>query len=50
MKLFARLLLEHVRAVMLLRNLPSRKAEILGSFGNEAQQKIEEYARGCFTA
>lgn len=46
MKLFARLLLEHVRAVMLLRNLPSRKAEILGSFGNEAQQKIEEYARG----
>ncbi|MBP6881139.1 MAG: DNA polymerase III subunit gamma/tau [Candidatus Pacebacteria bacterium] len=47
MKLFARLLLEHVRAVMLLRNLPSRKAEILGSFGIEAQQKLEEYARGA---
>jgi DNA polymerase III gamma/tau subunit len=47
MKLFARLLLEHVRAVMLLRNLPSKKEAILNSFGPEARTKIEEYARGA---
>lgn len=46
MKLFARLLLEHVRAVMLLRNLPGKKAEILGAFGPETQTKIAEYASG----
>lgn len=43
-KLFARLLLEHVRAVMLLRNLPSHKDSILGAFGPEAQAKIEAFA------
>jgi DNA polymerase-3 subunit gamma/tau len=47
MKLFARLLLEHVRAVMLLRNLPSRKESILDPFGPDARIKIEEYARGA---
>ncbi len=46
MRLFARLLLEHVRAVMLLRNLPHKKETILGAFGPDAQTKIEEYARG----
>jgi DNA polymerase-3 subunit gamma/tau len=44
MKLFARLLLEHVRAVMLLRNVPSQKAELLAAFGPEAQTKIEQFA------
>lgn len=47
MQLFARLLLEHVRAVMLLRNLPHKNAEILGAFGTETQVKLEEYARGA---
>lgn len=47
MKLFARLLLEHVRAVMLLRNLPSKKETLLGAFGADAREKIEEYARGA---
>ena len=47
MKLFARLLLEQVRAVMLLRNLPARKEDILSSFGVEAKAKIEEYASGA---
>ena len=46
MKLFARLLLEHVRAVMLLRNLPSKKENILGAFGTETQKQLEEYASG----
>lgn len=46
MKLFIRLLLEHVRAVMLVRNLPSHKETILRSFGTEARTKIEEYASG----
>ena len=46
MKLFARLLLEHVRAVMLLRNLPARKDDILGNFGTEAKTKLSEYAKG----
>lgn len=47
MKLFTRLFLEQVRAVMLLRNLPSKKEMILGSFGSDAQAKIEEYASGA---
>ena len=45
-KLFVRLLLEHIRAVMLLRNLPSQRDSILAAFGPESQAKIEEYARG----
>lgn len=46
MKLFTRLLLEHVRAVMLLRNLPSKEAEILKQFGSDTQEKIKTYATG----
>lgn len=46
MKLFGRLLLEHVRAVMLVRNLPSKAEEILGAFSPEAQEQIKEYAAG----
>ena len=47
MKLFARLLLEHVRAVMLLRNLPTKKAEILGAFSSDTQELLESYAAGA---
>lgn len=41
MKLFVRLLLERVRAVMLLRNAPAREAELLAPFseGDQAQLK-----------
>lgn len=46
MKIFSRLLLEHVRAVMLLRNLPNKKNEILNAFGPEAQAKITEFSNG----
>lgn len=44
MKLFARLLLEHVRAIILLRNVPSRKESILASFGPQAKELIVECA------
>lgn len=44
MKIFMRLLLEHVRAVMLLRNLPNKTETILAPFGPEAQAKIKELA------
>ncbi|MBP9842937.1 MAG: DNA polymerase III subunit gamma/tau [Candidatus Pacebacteria bacterium] len=44
-KLFARLLLEHIRAVMLLRNLPAQKEQLLKSFGPESQVKIEQFAK-----
>ncbi len=46
MKIFMRLLLEHVRAVMLLRNLPQKENDILASFGNEAQATIKTLASG----
>jgi len=46
-KLFARLLLEHVRAVMLLRNLPSKKEQILSSFGTDMQEQLTQYAAGA---
>ncbi len=46
MKLFLRVLLEHVRAVMLLRNLPNKKTEILNSFGVDMQNKLTQYASG----
>jgi len=45
MKLFMRVILEHVRAVMLLRNLPSKQDIILGAFGTETQTKLTEYAK-----
>lgn len=47
MKLFMRVLLEHVRAVMLVRNLPAKKDDILGSFGEAARSKIEACASGA---
>lgn len=43
-RLFSRLLLEHIRAVMLLRNAPSQSETILKAFGPESQKKITEYA------
>ncbi|MCA9363187.1 DNA polymerase III subunit gamma/tau [Candidatus Kaiserbacteria bacterium] len=42
MKLFVRVLLEHVRAVMLLRNLPTKESDILASFGTDTQLKIKD--------
>jgi hypothetical protein len=45
MKLFMRIVLEHVRAVMLLRNLPTKQDDILGAFGVETQTKLTEYAK-----
>jgi DNA polymerase-3 subunit gamma/tau len=47
MKLFTRVLLEHIRAVMLIRNMPAQKAALLAAFGTEAQAKIDEYASGA---
>ncbi len=44
MKLFARLLLEHIRAVMLLRHQPSQSEEILAAFGEGAQILIKSLA------
>jgi DNA polymerase III subunit gamma/tau len=44
MKLFARLLLEHIRAVMLLRHQPSQADEILSAFGEGAQTLIKSLA------
>jgi DNA polymerase-3 subunit gamma/tau len=46
MKLFVRLLLEHVRAVMLVRNLPTKADELLSSFTPDAVTMINEYADG----
>jgi DNA polymerase-3 subunit gamma/tau len=45
-KLFIRVILEHVRAVMLLRNLPAQEDSILAPFGTEAQTRLREYAKG----
>lgn len=42
MKLFARLLLEHVRAVMLLRHMPTKKDSILNAFGTEATSVLTQ--------
>jgi len=49
MKLFSRLLLEHIRAVMLLRNLPNKKTEILSAFSTDTQTKLEKFASGQST-
>lgn len=40
MKLFSRLLLEHIRAIILLRNVPSRKEVLLSAFGPQAKEVI----------
>jgi DNA polymerase-3 subunit gamma/tau len=44
MKLFARVLLEHIRAVMLVRNQPGNKDLILAHFGADTAAKIAEIA------
>jgi len=46
MKLFVRVLLEHIRAVMLVRNLPTKKEALLSALGPEARVKVELYAGG----
>jgi hypothetical protein len=46
MKLFTRVLLEHIRAVMLLRNMPTKKASLLSAFGSDTQAKLEGYVAG----
>lgn len=46
MNIFMRLLLEHVRAVMLLRNVPGQEESILKPFGEEAKTRIKEIAAG----
>lgn len=43
-KLFIRLLLERVRAVVLLRNLPSRRVDILSAFGEDDAKILESYS------
>lgn len=44
MKLFMRLLLERVRAVVLVRNLPGKKDVILGAFSEEDAKVLEKLA------
>lgn len=44
MKLFARLLLERVRAVMLLRNAPARKDQLLAAFSEDEQVELVRLA------
>ena len=45
MKLFVRLLLERVRAVMLLRNLPAREGDILAAFGEDDAKALKELSK-----
>ncbi len=49
MKLFMRLLLERVRAVILLRNLPARKDDILGAFSESEAAALSELADSAST-
>ena len=44
MKIFIRLLLDHVRAVMLLRNQPAAKAELLAAFSESMQTTLTTFA------
>jgi DNA polymerase-3 subunit gamma/tau len=46
-KLFSRIILEHIRAVMLIRHLPSKQSEILSAFGTEMQAKLTNFASGA---
>jgi DNA polymerase III subunit gamma/tau len=50
MKLFMRLLLERLRAVILLRNAPGRKEAILGAFGGDDQTLITELSESSGSA
>lgn len=46
MKLFVRVLLEQVRAVMLVRNQPTRAEEILAAVSGESKEKLISYSSG----
>jgi DNA polymerase-3 subunit gamma/tau len=46
-KLFTRVILEHIRAVMLLRNMPSKKESLLNAFSAETRVKLEGFAAGA---
>jgi DNA polymerase-3 subunit gamma/tau len=50
MKLFMRLLLERMRAVMLVRNLPQKEAELLEQFSAEDQEGIRALAKEAGSA
>jgi DNA polymerase-3 subunit gamma/tau len=45
MKLFARLLLENLRAVMLVRHQPAKAEELLANFGPAAKEVLQEIAK-----
>lgn len=45
MKLFARLLLEYIRVVMLLRHQPSKAEELLAAFSPEVRTPLSELAK-----
>lgn len=45
MKIFLRLLLERIRAVILLRNLPSRQEDILSHFSEEVAKRLLEISK-----
>ncbi len=49
-KLFMRLLLERVRAVILLRNAPSKEASLLASFSVADQERIKTLAEATPSA
>lgn len=44
MKLFLRLLMERVRAVMLLRNMPDSEEKVLGAFSPDDQERLKTFA------
>ena len=44
MKLFARVLLEHLRAVMLVRNAPAQASDILATFTNDTADLVRDIA------
>ncbi len=50
MKIFTRLLLERVRAVILLRYVPDQADKLLEGFGVEEQEKIRKYAKESATS
>lgn len=50
MKLFVRLILDHVRAVMLLRHQPGAKAELLAAFSESMQNTLAAFAAAPATS
>ncbi len=46
MKLFVRLLLERVRAVMLVRNMPAKQEELLAAFSEKDREQLAGFATG----